>query len=151
MRVKVALASVVALLAACSPPPPGTPVTFATLCDEGNADQRVSLEGYPRLSEGMTMVSDTLTVYLWEEPDRGGESVYTSLKIGTGANQVENIPDDFTDADLKIHINDNQVIGLDNKIRMHGRVLRSESIDEEGVFTCQLFGVDLVEDVPDEA
>lgn len=132
------------LMSACATAPqPGTPVTHATACTEENNDQRIAIEGYPRLTGMFTMVSDDLSFQLFEQAQGQGESISVRLIVGTGANQVEDLPDDYTDADLKIHTHDNQVVSTDDPIRVHGTLRRYE--DGSGGFDCYVGSVDLVE------
>lgn len=138
----------VALITACSSTPePGKPVTHASVCIEENNEQRVAIEGYPRLTGMFTMVSDDMSVGLFEAPQGQGESISARLTVGTGANQVEDLPDEYTEDDLKIHTSDNQVVSTDDRIRVHGRLARYETGD--GGFACYI-SVDLVEDVADK-
>jgi hypothetical protein len=131
------------LMAGCaSAPQPGTPVTHATACDEANNDKRVSLEGYPRIS-GLVMVSDDMGVDLFEKPGGEGTSIPVYLTVGSGSNQVETIPDNFSDADLKIHTNDNKVVSTDSRIKVTGSMLVSKGTD--GKVTCLITEINLIE------
>lgn len=147
MRRVLAIAGLVVGLTACTPPEPGKPITFANNCDAADAEKRVAIEGYPRLTGMMTMVTDTILITLFEQPDEKGKSMYVSLKVGTDANQIENLPENYSKDDLKIRTKENQVVSTDNKIKVHGKLLRYP--DDKGGFRCQLYGADLVEDVPD--
>ena len=123
-------------------PAPGTPITQAAGCVAGNNDQRVTLDGYPRIS-GMVMVSDDMGVDLFEQPGGKGQSMTVYLTVGKGANQVEEIPDNFTDADLKIHLSDNSVVGTDHPIKVTGSMLVTP--DGSGKNTCLINEIDLIE------
>jgi hypothetical protein len=146
MRRSLILALILlAVLAGCaSAPQPGTRVTHATACSLENNDRRVALEGYPFLS-GMTMVDDDFSVDLFEQPGGSGDAVSVYLTIGTGANQAENLPDDYTDADLKIHTKDNQVVSTGTRIRVHGTLAVTDTGDS---IVCFIMYVDLIEAVP---
>jgi hypothetical protein len=134
------------ILAGCAKAPqPGAPVTQATACTEENNGKRVSIEGYPRVS-GLVYVSDDFSVDLFEQPGGEGKSVSAYLKVGTGANHAENLPDNFSDEDLHIHTNDNQVVSTDSRIRVHGELSWIKSPD--GSVTCFISPVDLIEAAP---
>ncbi len=130
------------LIAGCaSAPTPGTLHTHETACTEANNGQRVAVEGYPQLS-GMTLVDDDFSVDLYEQPQQGGEKISVYFTVGTGANQAENLPEDYSDADLKIHTSDNQVVSVDKPIRVHGELYWSETSGQE---VCFISPVDLIE------
>ena len=136
---------ILAAAAGCgAPPAPGTPVTQASACTKENNDQRVSIEGYPRLS-GMTYVSDDFSVDLFEQPQGQGESVSVYLPVGSGANQAENLPDNYSDDDLHIHTNTNAVVSTDSHIRVSGTLSWSEP--SPGTAVCFVSSVDLIEAV----
>jgi len=123
-------------------PKPGVAITQSTGCVTDNNDKRVTLQGYPRIS-GLVMVSDDMGVDLFEQPGGQGQSVTVYLTVGKSANQVEDIPDNFSDADLKIHLNDNTVVGTDSPIKVTGSMLVSP--DGSGKNTCLITEIDLIE------
>lgn len=130
------------LMAGCaSAPQPGTLHTHETACTEANNGQRVAVEGYPQLTR-MTLVDDNFSVDLYEQPGSSGEKISVYFTVGTGANQAENLPEDYTDADLKIHTSDNQIVSVDKHIRVHGELFWSES---SGAVVCFISPVDLIE------
>ena len=138
------LAALIAALfmAGCaSAPPPATLHTHESACTEANNGQRVAVEGYPQLS-GMTLVDDDFSVDLFEQPGGAGEKISVYFTVGTGANQAENLPEDYTDADLKIHTSDNQIVSVDKHIRVHGELFWSET---SGQVVCFISPVDLIE------
>jgi hypothetical protein len=127
----------IGLVGCSTPPPPATATTFADLCSEANADQRVSLEGYLRLPL-MFSVSDTALLNLYELPDGEGAKVGVNFDIGTGANQMEMVPDNFSDDDLRVHTSDNQVVGHTDPVVVAGTVFRYADPAAEGTFRCVL-------------
>ncbi len=133
-------------LTSCAAPPPGTPVTHATACDPANHDQRVSIVGYPRLAH-MTLVTDDFSVDLFEKPGGQGEAMTIYLTVGTGANQAEDLPDDYSDEDLRIHTSTNEVVSADMRIRVHGMLVRSEP--SVGEVVCFINAIDLIEAAPE--
>jgi hypothetical protein len=146
MRVYSLMLGLILLLASCATAPqPGRLVTHATACSLENNDKRVALDGYPYLSR-MTMVDDDFSVDLWDQPAGSGDKVSVFLTIGTGANQAEDLPDDYSSADLKIHTSDNQVVSTGAHIRVHGTISVTET--DEGV-VCFISPVDLIESSPD--
>jgi hypothetical protein len=112
------------VLAACESTPPGKPVTWETLCITENNDQQVAIEGYPYLPV-TALVSDTMLIDLHQEPDRGGELIAVSMKLGSGNNQMVEPPDDYTDDDLLIRAGDGTEIRTGARMRVEGKLLFS--------------------------
>lgn len=138
MKLAIILMMILFVASACESTPPATLVTFDTFCNAENADKQVAIEGYPYLPSSM-LITDTILVDLFERTNSQGREFPISLKVGTGANQVVEPPDDYTDADLLIRTQDNQEVRAGTKIRVEGRVLRSQSIDDPEVYNCLLF------------
>jgi hypothetical protein len=144
IALSLALLLLLLLVAGCASPQPGTLITHKAACNVENNDKRVALEGYPRLS-GMTYVDDDFSVDLYEQPGGVGDAISVYLTIGTGANQAEDLPDDYSDADLKIHTKDNQVVSTDTRIRVHGTLAVTDTGDS---IVCFISPVDLIELAP---
>lgn len=130
------------------PPKPGEPVTFETVCsakydskeEKGlSVTQRVTLEGYLGAPK-MMLCSDTCSLRLYPTPDRKDGDLSISLKVGSDPNQLEELPKEFSEQDIKVHTNDGKVVGVGAKIRVTGGRLGTQA-DK----TCQLVGVDLIE------
>jgi hypothetical protein len=83
-------------------------------------------------------------VDLFEQPEGGGNAISVYFTVGTGANQAEDLPEDYSDADLKIHTSANQVVSTDKRIRVHGTLFWSEG---SGDPVCFISPVDLIEGV----
>lgn len=45
-----------------------------------------------------------------------------TVQFGTDANQVENVPTQYTDDDLRVHTSDGQVVSYQDKVRVSGKV-----------------------------
>ena len=121
------LAALSGLMLGCSSaPPPATPMTFATWNTKENDQKQISLEGYVRLPAA-ALVSDTMLLELHEKPEGKSSSVDFSTRIGSGKNQVEKPPKDYSDKDLKLHANDGSLVGPQDKVRISGKVVYSPS------------------------
>lgn len=121
------LVALAALVVGCSsPPPPATPMTFDTFNVQANNDKQISLEGYMRLPVA-AMVSDTMLVDLYDNPDGKGKAVPVSIYVGSGKNQVEKPPKDYTDKDFKLHANDGSLVTMKDKVRVSGKLVYSPS------------------------
>lgn len=120
------LALAMLLWGCSSPPPPATPVTWTDFNVQANHDKQISLEGYVRLPAA-ALVSDTMLVELYEHEDGKGKPLSFSVRIGSGANQVEKPPKDYKENDLKLHANDGSLVGLQEKVRVEGKLVFSPS------------------------
>jgi hypothetical protein len=130
------------------PPKPGEPVTFATVCtskydskeEKGlSVTQRVTLEGYLGAPK-MMFCSDTCSLRLYPTAERKDGDLSISLKVGTDPNQLEELPKEFSEQDIKVRTSDGKVVGVGAKIRVTGGRLGTQA-DK----TCQLVSVDLIE------
>jgi hypothetical protein len=123
------LAMSFALLLACgcsSAPPPATPMTFANFNVKDNDQKQISLEGYARIPAAC-MVSDTMLVDLFDNPEGKGKPLPFSCRVGSSANHVEKPPKNYTANDLKLHANDGSLVESGKKIRVAGKFVFSTS------------------------
>lgn len=73
------------------------------------------------------MVNDTMLLDLVETPDSKEKPVSVSLYVGTGANQVEKPPKNYTDKDLKVHANDGSLLEPGQKVRVSAKLIYNPS------------------------
>jgi hypothetical protein len=143
--------SLLGTTAACKKDPgPAESVTFATVCDakydptmEQGLDKtkRVAIEGYLDIPRGLfTMCSDTCNLQLLEKPGVQDKSFRINLKVGDSENQMEKLPEKYSEKDLKVHTHDDKVVGVGARVRVTGGRL-GKAADK----TCQLVDVDKVE------
>ena len=126
LRNLIAISLVAYALTACGttekkPPTVGEAKEFATVCDKANEGKRVAVEGYLRLPEEVNRkIGPVLRLYPTKE--FSGKPVGVSTEIGTQPNQVEFMPKEYTDTDLKVHVADGQVAGFGTKVKVSGDV-----------------------------
>ena len=111
--------------------PPATVFSFSELCNDQailnykllpeDGKIYMALEGYPRLPEVGVPIS-TMGVDLFEKPGGNGKRADINLLVGVGNNQVEKPPEKYTPDDLKIHTYDGRVVGVTDRIRVHGEL-----------------------------
>ena len=101
-------------------------MTFANFNVKDNDQKQISLEGYARIPAAC-MVSDTMLVDLFDNPDGKGKSIAFSCRVGSSANQVEKPPKNYTAKDLKLHANDGSLVEGTQKIRVAGKLIFSTS------------------------
>ncbi len=113
----------VLVLAACgdSPPTTGTNTAFADVCAKANNGKRVAVDGYLRLPDSFTN-DGSVILRLYQTDSFTGDDIGVQTEFGTQPNQVENVANHFTDADLKVHQAGGQVVGTGTKVRVSGTV-----------------------------
>ena len=72
---------------------------------------------------------------LYETAEFAGETIGVQTRIGSEANQMENVPTSYSDEDLQVHLADGQVTGLGTKVKVSGKVYFPVV---EQVFACGL-------------
>ena len=136
LRRLIAFSLVAIVLTACSkgPPTPGELKDFSTVCDKANNGKRVALEGYLRFPSSFKD-SNSVVLRLYQVEDFKSPPIGVTLQMGKQPNQVEQVPKQFTDKDMKVHLADGQVIGIGTKVRVSGNVY-FPIVDQE--FACAL-------------
>ena len=108
------------LLVACAPAEPPPVVTIAEACAVENDGMPASVEGFFQV-DFMVFCTDSCTVGFADTP--GGESPLSpDIKIGTGANEIRELPDDFTEADFVVTTQDGKTVGLNDRVQLSGRM-----------------------------
>jgi len=122
-RSLIAIFLVALMCAACStekkPPTVGETKDFATVCDKVNEGKRVAVEGYLRFPEEVNRKVG-LVLRLYQTPDFNGTPIGVSADIGSQPNQVEFMPKEYTDKDLKVHLANGQIAGFGTKVKVSG-------------------------------
>ncbi|NBP59048.1 hypothetical protein EBU71_21365, partial [bacterium] len=108
---------------------PGIPVNFDSIqaqeyepvMEKGlSVGKNISIEGYLSLQNLMSLQSNTIMVNLFEEKESKGKSVSVSLPVGEKENQMEGLPNPYKEEDLKVHTNLKEIVGPNDKVRIHG-------------------------------
>jgi hypothetical protein len=103
------------------PPTVGEARDFATVCDKSNEGKRVALEGYLRFPDEINRKIG-LVLRLYPTTEFSGQPVGVSTNIGSGPNQVEFMPKEYSDKDLKVHLANGEVAGFGTKVKVSGDV-----------------------------
>ncbi len=111
------------LLASCAQAPltEGAAQNFANACDKANNGKRVSVEGFLRFPDSFTD-SQSVLLRLYESNSYSGTPIGVQIDFGTQANQVEKVPEQYTDNDLKVHLANGQVAPFGTKVKVSGQV-----------------------------
>lgn len=103
------------------PPTVGESKDFASVCDKTNDGKRVAVVGYLRFPEEVNRKIG-LVLRLYKTNDFSGSPIGVSSDIGSQPNQVEFMPKEYTDKDLKVHLANGQVAGFGTKVKVSGDV-----------------------------
>jgi len=111
------------VLAACGSTPPTTGINtaFADVCAKANDGKRIAVDGYLRFPESFTE-SGSVILRLFQTDAFDGDQIGVQTTFGTQPNQAEKVANHYTDADLKVHQGDGQLITYGTKARISGTV-----------------------------
>ena len=139
-----------AAAAACEGPPTvGQPTSFDSVCDKSTDGKRVAVEGYLRLPETITVVTnrrggsatEILVVRLFQSGQYAGTPIGVNFDFGTDPNQMDELPrPQYNDSDLKVHLGNGQIASYGQRVKVSGtvyfpnEVLKNDNVD----FTCGL-------------
>lgn len=99
----------------------GVETAFADICNESNEGERLAVSGYLRLPDSFTG-DFSVVLRLYETDSFEGTPIGVTARLGTEANQVENVPDSYSDNDLKVHLANGQVVGYGTKVKVSGKM-----------------------------
>lgn len=145
------IACIAFVVAACSSPHPGKTATFANVCDKANEGERVTIDGYVGLLGSVMLCSDTCSLDLYPTSKVGGMGgISFSVQVGTGKSQMAELPDHYSESDVKIETSDGTVVSTGGKVRVTGEVLGAGDVPDGGsaadkATSCQLIKVDLID------
>lgn len=142
MRRTLSLVIAACTLAACGPPPAGTPATIDRVCDQPD-DSRVRLDGHLRYRRGLLSFCETvngktttcdMALYadaakpadfnVMAPPTPGPEPLNARLtvRIGSGPGQMDDIPDRFTGRDIRLHLEGGTTATDGDRVVVDGKV-----------------------------
>ena len=111
-------------LAACggsSAPTVGEAKDFSTACDKANDGKRIALQGYLHFPDSFTG-DQSVVLRLYESTDYSAKPIGVQMEFGTQPNQLQTVPDSFTEDDLKVHLASGQVATFGTKVKVSGKV-----------------------------
>ncbi len=118
---------VIGVLAACGPGEPPPLVSIAQACAIENDGKPASVVGYFQLSS-MVFCTDSCTVDFAETLNGEASPLSPDLKVGTGSNQMRELPDNFLEADFQVSAQDGTVLGLDDRVQLSGRMSVAQDV-----------------------
>lgn len=108
------------LLAACSPAEPPSLVSAEKACALDNDGKPATVAGYFQ-TRSMVFCTDSCTLDFAETPDGEGP-LSPDIKVGTGNNQMLELPDNFSDSDFQVTAADGTKLGLGDHVQISGRM-----------------------------
>jgi hypothetical protein len=116
----VAVVAALAALSACGAGTPPAAVPIEEACAPEQDGQRASVIGYFQ-ADFMVFCTESCTLKFAEAP--GGESVLSpDVKVGSGKNQMSQLPDDFQEADFQFKSQDGTTLGLNDQVQLSGKM-----------------------------
>jgi hypothetical protein len=132
----VTLTLATTMLAGCGnePPTAGAATEFSAVCARENDGKRVAVDGYLYFPDSFTD-SQSVVLRLHETEDDVGTPIGVQISFGAAPNQVEEVADQFSDDDLRVHLADGKVAGFGEQVTVSGKVY-FPVVDQ--VFPCAL-------------
>ncbi len=100
-------------------------VAFADACKPENKDKVVSVDGYLGVSSIMFCNNRGVVRYcglnLYPQPGKG-DGISANVDVGTEANQMEQLPEQYRPEDLKMRTADGKTIGFRDRVKISGKV-----------------------------
>jgi hypothetical protein len=127
---------------ACSrtPEPEGTAVEYGKVCALENNGKRVNSEGYLGLGSSIFCSGKsgdvTCRLDFKEQPD-SKRDITAYVTEGTGANQMEKVPDNYKSTDLKLRADDSSMISPSDRVKISGDVI-SMNVGPNGENSCSI-------------
>ena len=114
-------AALLLILSACgsagSPPPS---VSIAEACAPENDGRKATVIGYFQ-PDFMVFCTESCTLGFAETPE-GESPLSPDVKIGSGRNQMRELPDDFQEADFQFTTQDKTVLGMSDQVQLSGKM-----------------------------
>jgi len=107
------------------------PVTFDTIFDSKynlhkilifTIHRKVEIEGYLNIKGTTSLHEKNMNLAFSEKKNNSGRSLSASVRMGTSPNQAEKLPKFYSKDDLRIHTNENEIIGVDIRVKLTGKI-----------------------------
>jgi len=130
-------------LAACGSIDDAVEVKFADICAVD--DRWITSEGVLALGDQTKCesIGDSEECHIMlVDPDDSSQSVTVTIDVGDKANQMDNLPDSYSDSDLVVRDNAGNTLGVGDKARVTGTASNNEQ-----AYACRVW-VRRIEAVP---
>lgn len=131
------LAILLAAEASSGPLTPGTPVKFEDACDQMNEGKRLMVEGYVDFPLSFGAQDKTIVMRVRPSLASWEYTVGAAAAFGQAPNNVEAPPANYKNRDLRLHLDDGQVVTYRNKVKVSGTMYYATGA-APGAYTCAL-------------
>lgn len=141
--VNILVMTLASILAACGSVDDAVTVSFADICAKD--DRWITSEGILTLGDKTRCesIGDSEECHVQlNDPDDPSKWVTVTFDVGDKPNQMDDIPDSYTDKDLIIRDNVGKAVGVGDKVRVTGTASNNEKD-----FACRVW-VRRVESIP---
>ena len=76
----------------------------------------ISIEGYFVPKKTTSQRADALNLFLFEKPNSAGRFITVNIQYGYNQNQVERFHRYYSKDDLKVHTNNNEIVGVNQRL-----------------------------------
>ncbi|HTL81195.1 MAG TPA: hypothetical protein VL651_05800 [Bacteroidia bacterium] len=110
---------------------PPVAIKYSQLADKANQDKNIVVEGYIALPSTSYMSSSSAQVDFYERKGMfwSENSMTLNMPVGTGKNTMREMPSSYTKDDLKITLDNGNVVGVDAHVRITGHLSTYGTID----------------------
>jgi hypothetical protein len=129
-------------------------MTFEEALDYQSGDRKqVIIEGYVQLSviSNFTATSQSVNLY-GHRNQTTGKYIYTNMPIGTGKNQMKQLPKEYHPSDVVMMDQNGKKIGANQRVRLQGELYAIESYSKKKDYTIYLevTGIEYVDEVKED-
>lgn len=123
------------------PVTPGKQVSFREACagkywskeEKGLfVGERIAFPGFFKFSTGLQ--TDTILLELYETAQRTGKPITVSVRVSGEKNGIDPLPREVRQADIRIHTNGGEVLGVDDRIVVHAEHIGSPGDEQSCLF-----------------
>lgn len=170
MKKLLLLTTIAALVSACSggnskvpaasnaekEQPAAKPVTMTfdqAIAYTGEERKPVIIEGYVQLSVITNFSGNTQSVNFYGHRNQTtGKYIYANMPIGTGKNQMKQLPKEYHNSDVSILDKNGKKIGANQRVKLSGELYAIESYSKKKDFTVylEITGIEYVDEVNDD-
>jgi hypothetical protein len=131
-------------LVSCTKP---VPIAFTNACQKENDNLYISVEGY--LSTGTSLLCSSRDgtracgLELLDSLD-GKNKISVYLEEGTGNSQMEALPKNYSNENLKVHDINGQVLGAKDRLRVIG-IAKNGNVGADSTFSVCYINVEKIE------
>ena len=124
LRICILCSLIPLVLTACSSetaPTVGEATDFARACEQANEGKRIAVTGYLRLPDSFTGDA-SVVLRLYATDDFSGSPIGVQTRFGTEPNQLEQVPNEYQDADLQVYLSDGSIANFGTPVKVSGKV-----------------------------